>query len=60
MYYLCNVIKKTTFMKKILVRFGLISIFVLSWISLWWALVGFIFICISMLIAILECGSDRN
>jgi hypothetical protein len=47
-------------MKKILVRFGLISIFVLSWISLWWALVGFISICISMLIAILECGSDRN
>ena len=47
-------------MNKFLVLFGVVAILGLSWISLWWALVGFISICLSMLIAILECGNDRN
>ena len=38
----------------ILVIVGLICILALSWLNLWFAMIGFIGICIAMLLAILE------
>ena len=56
--YLCIVKEKEKLdMKKlinILVIVGLICILALSWLNLWFAMIGFIGICIAMLLAILE------
>lgn len=46
-------------MKKILLILGLFCIFVLSWASLWFGLIGFILIIIAMLIALVESGKKQ-